>query len=120
MKISNVSMAQSQSFKAKTVINAPEFLLDKADKLQLEHMGSKIGNKNDSIEITISSLHSDPKKPEVLNYNCLQKFNINSKKLKLNDELCFSVPYIEDGELNKQASPKVFIGKIFEAIQASK
>lgn len=117
MKISNVSMAQNCAFKAKTVINAPEFLLEKADKLQLEHMGSKIGNPCDTIEITVSPLYSDEKRPGVLKYNCLQEYNINSKKLKLKGNFCFAVPYITNGKVDKKSSPKTYIGNVLSSLK---
>ncbi len=62
MKISRVTMYNA-GFSAKTSVKAPANLLSKEDIKKITDAGSKIGGKNDFINITVGNLYKNKKKP---------------------------------------------------------
>ena len=68
----------SPSFKARTIIEAPETLLSKKDKKALIKMGEKIGTEKDVIEITIGELKPNYFNPDIEAYDIVKRFKIKA------------------------------------------
>ncbi len=117
MRIQNLNASQplrSVNFKAMTTITAPESLLSQADREYFEEIGSKIGTDRDVIEITISDLHDSKYNKNIKEYSASKyyKFDKKSPYPSLNLQ-GISVPFIKNGELIEEHSPKNYIATAF-------
>jgi hypothetical protein len=112
----NISKIPNISFTANTTINAPQSLLNNADKEYLLGVGSKIGTNKDQISITLGNLEQNSENQNVQSYKLHRKARfVVGNKIHILDNTK-TVPYIMNGKINPHAEPKTYLTKIFKEL----
>ena len=106
----------SPSFKARTIIEAPETLLSKKDKKALIKMGEKIGTEKDVIEITIGELKPNYFNPDIESYDIIKKFKIKAPTEYIMEHTESTIPYLVAGEPLSITTPKIYLEKMFKKL----
>ncbi|MBR6098186.1 hypothetical protein IKP85_00400 [bacterium] len=73
-------ISYSPEFTAKTTVIAPENLVSKQEVKSLVKLGSQIGEKTDSIKISISGLLPSKRNPKIKGYDVKATFTLNKSK----------------------------------------
>lgn len=113
MNISKISALTSPSFSAVTKISAPESLLSKKDKEYFEQLGKQYKTDRDTIEITISELSPSANHPETQCYTVLKTIGEKCAGGYTTDTTKMSIPFIKNGEIIENNSPKNYLAKVF-------
>lgn len=104
------------SFKAQTIILAPETILSRKDRKELVKMGKKIGDEQDVIAIAISGLNPTDTNPNIESYDIVKRFNIKSHKPQIYETEISTHPYLIGGHPLNASSPKVYLTRVFNEL----
>ena len=107
----SLSIPKKVSFKARTVIQAPDTILSKEDKDRFVKMGKKIGSDKDYIEIRVSELQESDREPGVVYYNLSKRDIIQAKEGEYKSSVISSITYSKNDVLIENNAPEVMIEK---------
>ncbi len=116
MNIRNYKQTLYPTFKAQTIIEAPEELLSAEEKTELIKQGKRIGIDKDKIEIKISSLKPNKINSNILGFDLSKKVQLRTPNKIVMEYTETTLPYIVEGKTITINEPKKYITSFLDSL----